>query len=70
MCFKIGFEEGEGRTFQIFIYRILYHRALEKNIKFSIVCCYLRKMIRQFSGVYYIVTMDVIYFSKGGIENR
>ena len=53
-----------------FIYRIPYPRTLETDIEFSIVCSYLRKIIRQIRSVPCIVTEDLIYFSKEGIENR
>ena len=46
--------------------RIPYHRAWKTNVKFSIVCSYLGKIIiRQFRSVpYIIVTVDLIYFNE------
>ena len=63
-------KEGKGAAFEIFIYRVPYPRALKVNIEFSIVCSYLRKIIRQFRSMPCIITMDLVYFSKEGIENR
>ena len=34
----------------------------ETNIEFSIVCSYLRKIIRQFRSVPCIIAMDLVYF--------
>ena len=45
-------------------------KGWETNVKFSTVCSYLRKIIRQFRSVLCNATMDLMYFSKEGIENR
>ena len=51
----------KGGTLEIFIYRVPYHRALKTNIEFSIVCSYLRKIIRQSfakGGVYALIAVS------------
>ena len=42
----------------------------KRIIEFSIVCSYLRKIIRQFRSVPCIIAMDLVYFGEEGIENR
>ena len=49
---------------------ILKSSSIEFHIEFSVVYSYLRKIIRPFRRVSCIITKDLVYFSKEGIENR